>query len=173
MPFFDDRLVGTQGYMLFAASVDVGAGDQRMPFMTPPPARSGAYPTLPGNYAFIPIRAWASQVSRGFSDVTASCHYEPNTDMVYPAGIPTTLAMEIRAEGLMHLDVIPYTVVLNMFSGAEPSRVILGFDDYNPFFEGDCLVTNFICSTPINDAVSYSCVIRPYGAFTLFPELGF
>jgi hypothetical protein len=124
--------------MLLSYARDLGAGNGGMPFMTVPPGRPAGFPTLPDYSVFIPVRAWAAQMSRGGCDVTASCHYEPNTDLIYPTVIPTSLSMEIRAEGVLHLDVIPQTLILGLFSGSEPAHVILGFDYYNPFFEGDC-----------------------------------
>ena len=167
----DGRRAGTQGYMLFGAARDLGVDDGAMPFLTRPPARSANFPSLPSSEAFVPIRAWASQISRGMTPVTSSAHYDPDSDLVYRASIPTSIDLEIRAEGVIHLDVIPQTLILALFSGAEPAHVILGFDDITPFFEGDCMVTNFIGTTPINDVISYACVIRPYGAFSLFPAL--
>lgn len=165
----DGRRSGLQGYMLFSGAVDPGAYGS-LPFMTPPPQRSASFPQLPVQPVDIPIRAWGMQVTRRFAVVTSSCHYDPDTDVVNSAAIPTGLSMEVRAEGSFHIDIIPPTLLLALMSGAEPSRVILGIDYLTPYFEGDCMVSNFVCSTPVNDVVTYQCSIRPYGAFTLFPS---
>ena len=165
----DGRTTGMQGYMLFRGSQDDGAASGALKFMTPPPFRQGGS-RQPADLVFVPIRAWGSQLTRRFTDVTSSVHYEPTTDMVYSAAIPTGVNLEIRAEGVFHIDIIPSTLMIGLFSGSEPSRVILGIDNQTPYFEGDCLVSNFIASSPVDGVVTYQCSIRPYGSFTFFPD---
>lgn len=168
----DDRRVGSQGYMMLSEAKDAGPSDDFL-YLTPPKDRNPDQQNQPVEPTFIPIRAWASNVTRKTADVTSSVHYGASDDTVYAAAIPTATSMEVRIEGVFRMQNTPPTLLAALYDGAAFSHVVLAFDDIYKYCEGDFTVSNFIASNPIDGAITYSATLKSYGVYNAFPDPNF
>lgn len=156
----DDRIVGTTGRLILGRARDQGA-DDGLQFLSPPPDRNPD--DGDGEDYEIPIRGWTCKVDVKTSDVTSSVFYSPKHDLVFSGALPVGVALEARAEGVFRLFTIPQTLIKSLFDGSAFAHVILGHSDVDVFAEGVFNPTNFVITSMIDDAVTYSVALKSYG----------
>lgn len=136
----EDRVTGKAGFLLFGHFDDDEASIE------------------------IPITNWSAKVKRSFQDTTASTSYDPETKLLYSTRVPVAAEVEGSIEGWFRLNVIPDTIIKDLFNGDdEPSLIELWINDDNRFCSGYFTFSEFSIESPIFGVVSFRTDIKSFG----------
>jgi hypothetical protein len=164
MPFlndYDDRIVGTQGYLFYGDEPGPGDPAHGDPIWNP----DGSNNLDSGSY--IPITRWSMQSTRATVDWTSSVWYDAETYSICPVSIVTAVKHVLVIEGRFRINSLNGTILKDLEDATAVSRVRLGLTYYQPYGSGLFQVVDYSMSLDVGDVVNYTCLLKSYGKFIL------
>lgn len=118
------------------------------------------------NGTSIPFTKVTPSTTRTLADATDSTDYNSTDDIVYESQLAVKVGMTVKIEGRYNTSIIPSTIIADLYTGnasvtcrfTQKTGVIYGSGSFD--------VSDFECSSPIDDIVTYSATLKLNGAFT-------
>jgi hypothetical protein len=119
------------------------------------------------NSVVISIKSWKGKVTRELADSTDSSNYDPTSDMLWKAQIPSSVQVEVDIEAYYDLNSTQTSFASQIGTSAGPVAAILGLDATNVFGHGNFDLSDIEVDEEIVDEnVSFTATMRSNGVFT-------
>lgn len=113
----------------------------------------------------IPVTLWSAKIMKSFQSTTNSQNYDPDSGLLYPTRVQTSMSVEGAIQGRFRLDVIPVTLLTAMYLGDTTPIITLYFSGDDEFGNGFFHLSEFETANPCDGVVDFQARIASNGMF--------